>query len=268
METTLAHSLPTDERTLVRRAQAGDVEAFGALVSQYMRRAYYAALGLVGSHDDALDLSQEAFSRAFRARMSLDPNRSFYTWLYTILRRLCFNFLRDRKAQSQKLAGAGGWRKAAMNSADSSRDTERAHQLMMGALDDELAEADRSELQRLLDRYPSLQAEWKKLEQLKEVTSTMALRSPPQEIWDTYWTSVYHRFERGVGWVLLSLGAIVSLSYGLWKAAQEILADTTIPGFIKGAILLAIVGAVVLFVSVAREKWFTYRSDPYKDIQR
>jgi len=109
LETTLAHSLPTDERTLVRRAQAGDVEAFGALVSQYMRRAYYAALGLVGSHDDALDLSQEAFSRAFRARMSLDPNRSFYTWLYTILRRLCFNFLRDRKAQSQKLAGAAGW---------------------------------------------------------------------------------------------------------------------------------------------------------------
>ncbi len=109
METTLAHSLPTDERKLVRRAQAGDVEAFGALVSRYMRRAYYAALGLVGSHDDALDLSQEAFSRAFRARMSLDPNRSFYTWLYTILRRLCFNFLRDRKAQSQKLAEAGGW---------------------------------------------------------------------------------------------------------------------------------------------------------------
>lgn len=109
METTLAHSLPTDERTLVRRAQAGDVEAFGALVSRHMRRAYYAALGLVGSHDDALDLSQEAFSRAFRARMSLDPNRSFYTWLYTILRRLCFNFLRDRKAQSQKLAEAAGW---------------------------------------------------------------------------------------------------------------------------------------------------------------
>ncbi len=109
METTLAHSLPTDERTLVRRAQAGDIEAYGALVSQYMRRAYYAALGLVGSHDDALDLSQEAFSRAFRARKSLDPNRSFYTWLYTILRRLCFNFLRDRKAQSQKLAEAAGW---------------------------------------------------------------------------------------------------------------------------------------------------------------
>lgn len=109
METALAISLPTDERALVQRAQAGDLEAFGELVSRYMRRAYYAALGLVGSHDDALDLSQEAFARAFRARTSLDPDRPFYTWLYTILRRLCFNFLRDRNTRARKLAEAAGW---------------------------------------------------------------------------------------------------------------------------------------------------------------
>ena len=109
METALAISLPTDERALVQRAQAGDLEAFGELVSRYMRRAYYAALGLVGSHDDAMDLSQEAFARAFRARTSLDPDRPFYTWLYTILRRLCFNFLRDRNTRTRKLAEAAGW---------------------------------------------------------------------------------------------------------------------------------------------------------------
>ena len=40
LETALAHPLPTDERTLARRAQAGDLEAFGELVSRYMRRAY------------------------------------------------------------------------------------------------------------------------------------------------------------------------------------------------------------------------------------
>ena len=56
------------ERALVARARAGDAEAFGELVSRYMRRGYYVALGLVGSHDDALDLSQDAFARAFRAR--------------------------------------------------------------------------------------------------------------------------------------------------------------------------------------------------------
>jgi RNA polymerase sigma-70 factor (ECF subfamily) len=109
LETALAVALPTDERALVQRAQAGDLEAFGELVSRYMRRAYYAALGLVGSHDDALDLSQEAFARAFRARTSLDPDRPFYAWLYTILRRLCFNFLRDRNTRARKLAEATGW---------------------------------------------------------------------------------------------------------------------------------------------------------------
>jgi RNA polymerase sigma-70 factor (ECF subfamily) len=109
LETALAHPLPTDERALARRAQAGDREAFGELVSRYMRRAYYGALGLVGSHDDALDLSQEAFARAFRARKSLDPERPFYTWLYAILRRLCFNFLRDRKTRARKIEEAAGW---------------------------------------------------------------------------------------------------------------------------------------------------------------
>ena len=78
---------------LVRRAQAGDAEAFGQLVTRYMRPAYFAALGLVGSREDALDLSQEAFARAFRARRAIDPDRPFYAWYYTTLRRLCFNFV-------------------------------------------------------------------------------------------------------------------------------------------------------------------------------
>ena len=109
METALAYQLPMDEPALVRRARSGDVDAFGELVSRYMRQAYYTALGLVGSHDDALDLSQEAFARAFRARTSLDPERPFYAWLYTILRRLCFNFIRDRKTRARKLEAATGW---------------------------------------------------------------------------------------------------------------------------------------------------------------
>ena len=76
------------EAILVRRARAGDTAAFGELVSNYMQRCYYAALGMVGSPQDAEDLSQEAFVRAFRARARLDPERPFYPWLYQILRRL------------------------------------------------------------------------------------------------------------------------------------------------------------------------------------
>jgi DNA-directed RNA polymerase specialized sigma24 family protein len=51
-----------------------------------MQRAYYVALGLVGSHEDAEDLSQEAFARVYRNHESLDPNRPFYGLLYQVLR--------------------------------------------------------------------------------------------------------------------------------------------------------------------------------------
>ena len=99
----------TAEAILVRRVRAGDTTAFGELVSIYMQRCYYAALGMVGSPQDAEDLSQEAFARAFKARARLDPERPFYPWLYQILRRLCYNFTRDTSSRRRKLERAGGW---------------------------------------------------------------------------------------------------------------------------------------------------------------
>jgi RNA polymerase sigma-70 factor (ECF subfamily) len=105
----LATPETASERDLILRAQAGERAAFGELVGRYMRRAYFAALGLVGSHEDALDLSQEAFARAYRARDRIDPDQVFYTWLYQILRRLCFNFNRDRRSRREKLRQASSW---------------------------------------------------------------------------------------------------------------------------------------------------------------
>ena len=109
METDLAAEHEVSDHVLVLKAQAGDREAFGELVTRYMRRAYYAALGLSGSHDDALDLSQEAFVRAYRARASLDPDRPFYPWLYQIVRRLCFNLQRDRRTRRRRMEEATPW---------------------------------------------------------------------------------------------------------------------------------------------------------------
>lgn len=118
----LSDAAGESDELLVRRARSGDVPAFGALVERYMRRAYYAALGLVGSPEDAMDLSQEAFARAFRARKRLDPERPFYAWLYQIIRRLCFNFVRDRRTRRSKLQEASPWivEQASAKSADKS----------------------------------------------------------------------------------------------------------------------------------------------------
>jgi RNA polymerase sigma-70 factor (ECF subfamily) len=117
------------EAALMARARGGDAEAFGELVRRHMRRAYMVSLGLVGSHEDALDLSQEAFARALRASRTLDPERPFYPWLYGILRRLCLNHVRDRATRRRKLETAGSWLadEARARAADS--DPERAAEL-------------------------------------------------------------------------------------------------------------------------------------------
>jgi len=133
---------PTAEATLVRRARAGETAAFGELVSIYMQRCYYSALGMVGSPQDAEDLSQEAFARAFRARVRLDPDRPFYPWLYQILRRLCFNFTRDTSARRRKLERAGGWLVAEVRSRAAADDPERirATEELRERLEREIAE--------------------------------------------------------------------------------------------------------------------------------
>lgn len=104
-----ARYMDASEAMLMRRASRGDHTAFGELVRRHMRQAYRAALGLVGSPDDAMDLSQDAFARALRHAARMDPKRPFYPWYYQILRRLCFNFLRDRKNRQRLLDETGAW---------------------------------------------------------------------------------------------------------------------------------------------------------------
>jgi len=138
----------------------------------------------------------------------------------------------------------------------------------MSGLDGELSAEEREELERLLEADSRLREEWDRLSRLKEVTQSMALRKPPDEVWEDYWASVYSRLERGVGWILVSVGGIVLVSYGAWQGVQSLIADTDMPWFLKGAILAVTIGLVVLFVSVLGEKLFTWSRDPYKDVQR
>ena len=90
-----------DDADLLVRAQAGDRAAFGILVQRHMRRAASVAASLVGNREQALDLSQEAFSRAFQRLQDLDPARPFFPWLYRVLSRLCLNHLRDRRGKGE-----------------------------------------------------------------------------------------------------------------------------------------------------------------------
>lgn len=81
------------EQDLIRRWKRGDKRAFETLVRRHMTDAFYVAYGYVGNAEDARDLSQDAFIKAYQARARFDESRPFYPWLYRILKNHCLNFV-------------------------------------------------------------------------------------------------------------------------------------------------------------------------------
>jgi RNA polymerase sigma-70 factor (ECF subfamily) len=69
---------------LVQKCQAGEMSAFQELVSRYHQKVYMVILGLLRQRDDALEVAQETFFRAYRKINSFQGGSSFYTWLYRI----------------------------------------------------------------------------------------------------------------------------------------------------------------------------------------
>lgn len=86
-----------EERELVARAQAGDLEAYDILMRRHQERIYATVYHMTSSHEDANDLTQESFIKAFRALGSFKGDSSFFTWLYRIAVNKTINFLKQRK---------------------------------------------------------------------------------------------------------------------------------------------------------------------------
>jgi RNA polymerase sigma-70 factor (ECF subfamily) len=82
-----------DEQVFIQRAQKGDAESFTALVDGHQRYIYNLALRLVKDEDEALDLTQETFVRAWTALPNFRGQSQFRTWLYRIVTNLCYNRL-------------------------------------------------------------------------------------------------------------------------------------------------------------------------------
>ena len=87
------------ELELVRQAARGSADAFEQLVLNYQTQIYNLTLRMTGSPEDALDLSQEAFLKAWRGLASYRFDSAFSTWLYRLASNVCIDFLRRQKKQ-------------------------------------------------------------------------------------------------------------------------------------------------------------------------
>ena len=87
--------MDTDEAALIERCRAGDLTAFEPLVEKYRQRAYRLAYNVLRDPEEAWDVAQDAFIRAFQALASFRGDSAFYTWLF----RIVMNVARDRARQ-------------------------------------------------------------------------------------------------------------------------------------------------------------------------
>ena len=85
-----------EEQDLIERVQQGEKDAFQDLMAPYQRKIYSLLYGMVWDREDALELTQEVFAKAYRAIKGFRMASSFYTWLYRIAVNLALDFRRQR----------------------------------------------------------------------------------------------------------------------------------------------------------------------------
>jgi RNA polymerase sigma-70 factor (ECF subfamily) len=93
----------TDDHELVRACVAGDRAAFDALVRRHQRQVYRLCYRFVGNHEDAAELAQDAFVRAYRALPKFEQSSRFSTWLHRIAVNVCLNRLAVKTPKHEPL---------------------------------------------------------------------------------------------------------------------------------------------------------------------
>jgi RNA polymerase sigma-70 factor (ECF subfamily) len=90
-----------EDRDLIAKARRGDVEAYNLLVSRWEKRVFNYLLRLVSNREDALDVSQDVFLKAYQNLPKLDAPEKFAGWLFRIAHNEAFSLLRRRRPESE-----------------------------------------------------------------------------------------------------------------------------------------------------------------------
>jgi predicted anti-sigma-YlaC factor YlaD len=129
-----------------------------------------------------------------------------------------------------------------------------------------LDNSQKSQVDEHIRACPECRKEFEETQKLEEVMGKMAFKKPPKETWEIYATTVYNRLERGIGWIFMSIGAMILLFFGGYKLVEGIVQDPEIPVLLKVGILAVLAGMVVLLVSFGRERLFVDKRERYKEV--
>lgn len=144
----------------------------------------------------------------------------------------------------------------------------KLHHLMMASIDGETTVEQETELREALLKNKDDAIEYHRLKNMKLMTMQTRLRVPAPELWDQYSRQTLTRIERRFAWILITIGAVIFITYSLWMALSKFFMDPNIVWWIKASTGAVILGAILLMVSIIRERIYLNKHERYKDIIR
>lgn len=139
---------------------------------------------------------------------------------------------------------------------------------LMGYLDNELSDEQQRRFEEHLAGCPDCAAELEEFKKIKAITDEVSLAEPEDRIWQDYWSGIYNRIERGIGWIMFSVAAIALGIYCGFRAIEELIKNPDVEVVLKIGLLALIAGLAILFVSVVRERLYFWKRGRYKDVRR
>ena len=146
--------------------------------------------------------------------------------------------------------------------------SENYRELLAGYVDDELTDAEKLEFERELSHSAELRDELQEFILLREITKTMRYADIPEQVWDSYWESLYKKSERGIGWTLFSAGAIVVLCFGMYELLFGLMINPDAPLWLQIGIPTMLAGAIIMLVSFLRERIFARKRERYTEVEK
>lgn len=134
----------------------------------------------------------------------------------------------------------------------------------MRLLDDELSMQERLEYQAHVNGCETCRRELESLGRVVRLTDQLKLRVSDDAFWKDYWKSIARRTERRAGFVLLIAGVVAILAYLLYR----MLRSPALWSYEGISIAVVLLGLIVIFISVARERYHEHKHDPYREVER
>ena len=146
---------------------------------------------------------------------------------------------------------------------------EEIRQLMMKVVDGVASPEEERAVAEAVKDNKSLESELRAFNKIKEVTENMQFKKLPDSYWTGYWDDIYRRTERAFAWILMSVGLILILGFSAYMALSRFYSDPDISILLKAGASMALLGLIIMVVSILRERLFARKRERYeKEVER